>query len=69
MNPTINRKEYPELDLVLWDMHNTEIQEETAFNMYERRWRYIDKDRITVKEQALIDKLVIKYGKGVFFPS
>lgn len=65
----INRTHYHELDLILWDMHSKYIAPETAFRMYEQRWRYVDKTKITAKEKRLIDKLVNEFGGGIFMPA
>ncbi|KFZ29114.1 hypothetical protein IDAT_05415 [Pseudidiomarina atlantica] len=65
----INRKLYPELDLLLWDMHNTYVEPETAFRIYEERWRYVDKTKISESEERLIADLVKDFGGGIFMPA
>ncbi len=67
LQPRINRKEYPELDLILWDYAGEEIDASEAFSRYERRWRYVDQNRLSAKERAFIARLTDEYGNGVFF--
>ncbi|UAY90582.1 hypothetical protein KSL88_13665 [Pectobacterium polaris] len=62
----IIRGEYPELDNVLWDYHAQKIPADLAFRMYEERWRFIDKNRISQNERFLIEKLTELYGNGLF---
>ncbi|MFS1428950.1 hypothetical protein LMH73_017855 [Vibrio splendidus] len=62
----VNRKHYKELNIILWDMHCKYISESLAFSMYERRWAYIDKRKLTAKEKRLIASLTYRFGKGVF---
>ena len=70
INPTqpllINRKHYPQLDAILWDTRNSKITPQHAFQMYETRWRYIDKTALTPKEEQLIKQLTKSVGKGLF---
>lgn len=62
----IDRKEYPELDLILWDRADRLIEPQDAFLKYEQRWRYIDQTCLTAKESWLIEYLTSTYGKGLF---
>ncbi|WP_229747759.1 hypothetical protein [Marivita lacus] len=39
---------------------------ETALALYERNWRFVDRDAITPHEQGLLDHLVAVYGNGHF---
>lgn len=58
--------DYPELKLICWHCDPTKpISEEQAFALYERNWRYIDHERMTEDEQALIQTLKDKFGNGV----
>lgn len=63
-NFLINRKEYPELNIILWDMADTYIDPEVAFRMYERKWRHVDEKRLTEKEKNLIAELTRTVGQG-----
>lgn len=62
----ITRSKYPELDRVLWDFHNQKIPAKLAFEMYERRWGFIDDQRMDQKERNLLQQLTDEYGNGVF---
>ena len=62
---TIHRNLYPELDLLLWDNVEPTVTGEEAFAIYERKWKYVHKDKLEKKEQALITALTQRYGKGL----
>ncbi|MBO2670012.1 hypothetical protein [Shewanella algae] len=62
----IDRRKYPELDNLLWDIHNKFVDPKVAFDMYERRWRYVDVQHLTGKERTLVQQLANKFGCGVF---
>lgn len=57
--------DYPELKLIAWHVNVPEIDEEDAFAIYERNWRYIDRERLSDCERALIEKLTGQFGRGV----
>jgi hypothetical protein len=57
---------FPELRLICWHRDpGKPITEVEAFGLYERNWRYIDHDRLTDSEKALINRLKDKYGNGI----
>lgn len=62
----IDRRKYPELNNLLWDIHNKHVDAKVAFDMYERRWRYVDEQHLTCKELDLLRRLADKFGHGVF---
>jgi len=62
----LNRKDYPELDLILWDVASETILAEDAFKKYETRWRYINPEQLCKKERLMIEELTKLYGKGLF---
>lgn len=62
----INRRNFPELDNILWDVHNDTIDAKNAFEIYERRWQYVDAERLTEEERELIRVLTQKFGNGLF---
>lgn len=62
----ILRRDYPELDKLLWDFHTQKIPADLAFHMYEERWRFVDKNHLGQNERFLIEKLTDFYGNGVF---
>lgn len=63
--PRINRHTFPELNHILWDNKSDYICEKYAFEVYEKRWAYINKNNITSHEQHLIERLTQKYGQGL----
>lgn len=65
----VDRSKYPELDILLWDIHDKEIKPEVAFNLYEKRWGFVDKKKLLPKEEILIKKLTNAYGNGCFMPA
>jgi hypothetical protein len=64
----INRTNYHELNLLLWDIHSQFIDPRFAFEMYERRWGYVDKTKLLKKELKLIERLTRQFGNGLFMP-
>jgi hypothetical protein len=62
----IDRRQYPELNNLLWDIHCYLVDPKVAFDMYEHRWRYVDTKQITPKEKALVQRLTNEFGNGVF---
>lgn len=60
----LNIDDYPEMRLIAWNRVVREIDAEEAFALYEANWRFVDKDNLTEKEVALVNRLKIEYGKG-----
>ncbi|MBB3229769.1 hypothetical protein [Halomonas stenophila] len=60
----INRRDYPELDAILWDRADDYINPEVAFHLYEERWRFVAQDRLLDNERTLIAELARTYGHG-----
>jgi len=65
----IERKQYPELDFILWDVHSDTVEPEFAFMIYEKRWGYVQKNKLTDKESKLIEQLTETWGNGLFMPA
>ncbi|MFY9180549.1 MAG: hypothetical protein WAO12_12360 [Venatoribacter sp.] len=65
-NAQIDRQQYPELNLILWDTTQRYLSEERAFNTYETRWKYVDETKLCEAEKALIARLIKEIGKGLF---
>ncbi len=58
--------DYPELRLICWHRPTDQLMDEDeAFAIYERNWRYVDQDMLTGTEKALIERLKNTYGNGV----
>jgi len=58
----IDRRNYPELNLLLWDFHNRKIPAHFAFQIYEKRWKFVDLKHMCENECRLINKLNKIYG-------
>lgn len=65
----LKRDQYPELDKILWDFFPRVISADAAFNMYESRWGFVDRKRMTKAEKKLITQLVAYVGHGFFMPA
>jgi hypothetical protein len=63
--PTITIDEYPQLSALCWSHVVRTVEEPEALQLYESGWRFIEKDRLTSSEQALITRLAELYGNGV----
>jgi hypothetical protein len=63
--PTITIDEYPQLSALCWNRTMRTLDEPDALQLYESGWRFIEKDRLTSLEQALIIRLADRYGNGV----
>lgn len=58
--------DYPQLHLIAWSSPGLdELDEPTAFALYERNWRHIDLNSLNDKELAFIEYLKNRYGNGV----
>lgn len=58
---------YPELKKLLWNQDTTiPIPAADAFATYEREWRFVDVDALTIEERRFIDSLIAVFGRGVF---
>lgn len=62
----VNITEYPQLRMIAWNRSDNLIEGEEALALYERNWRYVDREQLTAAEQQLIDRLIVQYGNGVF---
>lgn len=65
----IDREKFPQLNLILWDTKVRFVEPLDALNMYERRWRYVDRSKLTEKENQLILGLAAYYRDGLFLPA
>lgn len=54
----IRLEDYPQLKAIAWHLDETqEVTPQQALELYERNWRHIDRDQLTLKEVRLIDML------------
>lgn len=57
--------DYPQLKSLAWQMHGVaEIDPAQALSLYERNWRHVDPDSLSLKERALVQALAEKLGGG-----
>ncbi|MBO9100719.1 MULTISPECIES: hypothetical protein [unclassified Rhizobium] len=57
--------DYPELALIVWSRDATRpVAAAEAFAIYERNWRFVDRQRLTPSEKALIEELTARFGHG-----
>ncbi len=61
----VHLDDFPQLAQIGWNRAVREITGEDALALYEANWRFIEKDKLTAREQALLDRLVKQYGHGV----
>lgn len=63
---TLIPAEFPELRELAWNRDVTRpIPAKEAFALYERNWRFVDKDGLTDREARLIRELAKEFGHGV----
>jgi hypothetical protein len=59
--------EFPQLAGLVWNGNPSRaIGREEAFTLYERYWRFVDRDRLTPAETDLIRRLTEEFGGGRF---
>ncbi len=58
-------RDYPELAGLVWNGDPARpITPDEALSLYERNWRFVDRERLTEGEAALIRRLVATVGNG-----
>jgi hypothetical protein len=63
----INRREYPELDALLWDTTAETIPAQEALRIYEQRWGFVNQADLQHHERELIKQLA--KAAGGFLPA
>lgn len=59
----IRLRDYPQLKQLAWQVHGAETLLPTeAWDIYERNWRHMDEQVLTVHERQLIDALRLAFG-------
>jgi hypothetical protein len=62
----VDIRHYPQLRMITWHLPDTIfIEEQDAFAIYERNWRFIDEPSLTETEKQLIQHLTDEYGQGL----
>lgn len=60
---TFSPADYPQLNALVEDPTGT-LSPKEAFEIYERNWRFIDRDKLTDGETRLIRDLTDRFGDG-----
>lgn len=61
----IRLNDYPQLKLLVWNSDVAELEDELAFSLYERNWRWIEAETLTAHEALLIERLKNTFGAGI----
>lgn len=65
-NPEVNSRHYPQLQSLCWNMApDATLTEAEALALYERNWRFVEKEKISEEEQHFLEHLMRVHGKGV----
>lgn len=65
MTTLIHIDDFEELALISCNLEIREIEPGEAFALYESNWRFVDTQRMSEKEKALVKQLTEDYGFGV----
>jgi len=58
--------DYPQLQFIAWNRQKDDfIEEEEAFALYERNWRWVEEASLSINERMLIERLTQVFGHGV----
>lgn len=61
---------YPQLHALCWNRpDNAVVGGEEALGLYENNWRFVEPEKLLAKERKLLDRLVARFGNGVFMPA
>lgn len=63
---TIDVDDYPQLALIAWNRRVRAISAEEAFELYERNPQWVDRASMDEHERALLDRLIVECGQGVW---
>lgn len=56
---------FPELNKLVWNRDpRRPMADDEVFALYERNWRFVDRERLTEEETRLLMELGNKYGHG-----
>lgn len=64
--PMIRLDDYPQLALIAWNRKVRAIPEDEALALYEANRQWVDRASMTREERAFLDRLVVRYAKGVW---
>ena len=62
----IHLNNVPQLRLIAWNLRDDDlVEEQEAFALYERNWRFVDQSLLLEHERALIKRLRDEFGAGL----
>jgi hypothetical protein len=62
--------DFPELALLVWNRDRSRpMPAGEVFAVYERNWRFVDREQLTKEETQLIRDLTMTFGNGVMLAS
>lgn len=64
----ISIADYPVLAGTTWNRTDKVIPAREAFALYERNWRFVRGEKLTVRETQLLDRLTGEFGNGASEP-
>lgn len=57
---------FPQLRLIAWNMREEDLlEDQVAFALYERNWRFVDQTQLLIHERELIGRLCNEFGAGL----
>ena len=57
---------FPQLRLIAWNMREEDLlEDQVAFALYERNWRFVDQTQLLNHERELIERLCVEFGAGL----
>jgi hypothetical protein len=57
--------DYPALADLAWNRRDEYLPALEAFRVYERNWRFVDRDRLSIRERDLLQRLSERFGAGL----
>ena len=61
----IRIQDYPQLADLAWNRRDEFMLTREAFQLYERNWRFVDRNALVPEERRLIERLKVEFGAGV----
>jgi hypothetical protein len=62
----VDLRAWPALRSLAWNRRDRWIPAAEALALYERNWRFVDRERLDPAEAALIERLKMRHGGGTF---
>lgn len=70
LTPLIQLMNYPELQKIArrCGVINSTVNRKLAYQLYESKWNFVDKENLEEGEKELLQGLIISEGIGIFTP-